>query len=157
MRSWTRWTCAKWPKYHFTTKQTKEISWVCSEAANGDVLKKKCSVKFRKFHREALVFELLFNNVAGSQASNFIKNRLQYWNFPVKIAKFLEIPILKNICEKLPLFVSRQNTITSSSNEFGQTSTECKLMIFLNVTILFNQMQSYHLHKRLKIILQYFN
>ena len=53
------------------------------------------------------------------------------------------------ICEKLLLFASPQNTITNSSGEFGpdDISTECKVF-FLNVTILFNQMQPYDLYAR---------
>ena len=40
------------------------------------------------------------------------------------------------ICERLLLFVSPQNTITNSSGEFGldETSTECKVSIFLKRT-----------------------
>ena len=55
---------------------------------------------------------------------------------------------LKNICERLLLFVSLQNTITNNSDEFGldETSTECKVSIFLYVTILFNLMHPYNLH-----------
>ena len=54
------------------------------------------------------------------------------------------------ICERLLLFVSPQNTVTNSSGEFGldETSTECEVSTFLNVTILFNQMQPYNLHVR---------
>ena len=49
--------------------------------------------------------------------------------------------MLKNIFERMLLFVSPQNTITNSGGEFGldDTSTEGKVSIFLNVTILFNQ------------------
>ena len=63
----------------------------------------------------------------------------------MKLAKFLRTPILKNIYELLIVFVSPQNTITNSGGEFGlgETSTKCKVSIFLNVTILFNQMQPY--------------
>ena len=63
----------------------------------------------------------------------------------MKFAKFLRRPILENICERLLLFVSPKNTITNIGDEFGLdgTSTECKVSIFLNVTILFNQMQPY--------------
>ena len=48
------------------------------------------------------------------------------------------------------LFVSPRNIITNSSGEFGldETSTECEVSTFLNVTILFNQMQPYNLHVR---------
>ena len=40
------------------------------------------------------------------------------------------------ICERLLLFVSPQNIITNSSGEFGldETSTECKVSIFLERT-----------------------
>ena len=66
--------------------------------------------------------------------------------FPMKFAKFLRTPILKNICERLLLFFSSQNIIANSGGEFGlnETSAECKVSIFLNVTILFNQMQPYN-------------
>ena len=64
---------------------------------------------------------------------------LQHWCFPMKYVKFLRTPILKNMYERLLLFVSPQNTITISGGEFGldETSTEC---------ILFNQMQLYNLY-----------
>ena len=57
----------------------------------------------------------------------------------MKFAKFLRTSIFKNICERLPLFVSPQNTITTSGGEFGpdETSSEC---------ILFNQLQLYNLY-----------
>ena len=63
---------------------------------------KKCVLKnFAKFPRKTPVLESLFNSVSGR---NFI-------------------------CERLLLFVSLQNIITSSSGEFGpdDTSTECKV------------------------------
>ena len=63
----------------------------------------------------------------------------------MKFAKFLRTPILKNIGERLLLFVSPQNTIANIGGKFGldETSTECR--IFLNVTITFNQIQPYNL------------
>ena len=66
----------------------------------------------------------------------------------MKLAKILRTPVLKNIYERLLLFVSPQNTITNSGGGFGldETSTECKASIFLNVTILFNQMEPYNLY-----------
>ena len=50
----------------------------------------------------------------------------------MKFEKFLRTPILKNICERLLLFVSSQNTITNSGGEFGldENSAECKVSIF---------------------------
>ena len=57
----------------------------------------------RCYHKIKPVLESLFNKVAGLKAWNFIKNRLQHSCFPVKFAKFLRTPILKNICERLLL------------------------------------------------------
>ena len=50
-------------------------------------------------------------------------------------AKFLKAPILKNICERLLLFVLPQNTIANSGGEFGldDTFTECKVSIFFKL------------------------
>ena len=91
---------------------------------------------------ENIVLGSLFNNVLGFQEI------LQHCCFPMKFVKFLRTPILRNICERLLLFVSPQNTITNSGNEFGldEILTECNASIFLNVTILFNQMESFNLH-----------
>ena len=47
-------------------------------------------VSARGQETQILVLESLFNKVAGIQASNFIKKRLQHKFFPVKIAKFLK-------------------------------------------------------------------
>ena len=49
------------------------------------------------------VLQSLLNKVAGLHASNFIKKRLQHRYFPVKTAKFLKTPFLKNIYERLSL------------------------------------------------------
>ena len=49
------------------------------------------------------MLESLFNKVAGPQAKNFIKKRLQHKCFPVSIAKFLRTFILKKICERMRL------------------------------------------------------
>ena len=76
---------------------------------------RKCSAKkdvlknFLKFHRKTPVLESLFNKVAG--LCNFIKKRLQYRCFPVKIVKFSRTPISKNTCERLLLAIHRQNLL----------------------------------------------
>ena len=41
------------------------------------------------------MLESLFNKVTGTQACNFIKERLQHRSFPMKLAKFLRIPFLR--------------------------------------------------------------
>ena len=58
---------------------------------------------------------------------NFIKKRLQHRCFPLNIAKFLRTPTLKNICERLLLFL--QNTI--SSNLYFFTPTKLIMKYFL--------------------------
>ena len=65
----------------------------------------------------------------------------------MKFAEFLRTPILKKIYERMLLFVSPQNTIANRGGEFvlGKTSTECKVLFFSSVTILFNQMHPYNL------------
>ena len=66
--------------------------------------------------------------------SLFIKKRLKHRYFPVKFVKDLRTPILKNSCERLLLFFLPQNTIANRIGESGldETSTECKVSIFLN-------------------------
>ena len=49
------------------------------------------------------MLESLFNKVARFQISNFIKKKLQHKCFPLNFAKFLRMPILKNIWERLLL------------------------------------------------------
>ena len=44
-----------------------------------------------------------------TQTCNFIKKRLQYRCFPVKLAKYLRTPILKNIYERLLLVLLLSN------------------------------------------------
>ena len=44
-----------------------------------------------------------FTNFTGLKACKFVKKRFQRRRFPVKFAKFLKTPILKNICELLLL------------------------------------------------------
>ena len=49
--------------------------------------------------------------------------------FPIKFSTFLRTPVLKNISERLLVFVSPQYTITNSGGEFelDETSTECEV------------------------------
>ena len=49
------------------------------------------------------MLESLFNKVAGLQAFNFIRKRLQHRLFPVNVTRFLRTPILEIICERLLL------------------------------------------------------
>ena len=96
----------------------------------------------RKFRKKTSVSESIFRKVAGLQPCSYIKKRLQHWCFPVKFAKFLRTSTVKNIFERLLLFVSPQNTIAKSSGEFELYKTLSIQSIFLNITILFDQMLS---------------
>ena len=59
-------------------------------------------LKISRISQKPPVLYSLFNKVAGLQ-DNYIKKRIQHRCFPVNIAKFLGIPILKNICVRLLL------------------------------------------------------
>ena len=67
----------------------------------------RCSIKkailkhFVIFTGKYLCWGLFFNKVAGHEACNFIKKRLQHRYFLAKNEKFIRRPILKNICERL--------------------------------------------------------
>ena len=61
--------------------------------------RKRSYLKFREFHWKTSVLESVFNKATGLKACNFIKKRLQHRCFPLKFAKFLKAPFLKNICD----------------------------------------------------------
>ena len=69
-------------------------------------IKKAILKNFAIFTRTPML-ESLFNKAADLQICNFIKKRFQHRCFPVIIEKFLRIPILKNICERLLLFIQK--------------------------------------------------
>ena len=62
---------------------------------------------YENIHMETPVLESLFNKAPGLQVCKHIKKRLQHRYFPAIIAKFLRRPILKNICERLLLFIRK--------------------------------------------------
>ena len=113
---------------------------------------RRCSVKkgvlknFANFTGKHLCWSPFLILLQVFRPATLLKRKiLQHWCFPVK---FLRTPILKNICQRQLLFISPKNTITNSGDEFepDETSTEWEVSIFLNVTILFNQMQPYNLY-----------
>ena len=73
--------------------------------------KKSVLKNFAKFHRKTSVLKSLFNKIPCLQACNFIKKRLQHSCFPVKFAKFLRTPILKNIGERPATLLRRDSNI----------------------------------------------
>ena len=58
-------------------------------------------LKVLQYPQETPVLESLFKKVASLKVCNFIKKRPQHRCFLVNIAKFLKLPILKNIFERL--------------------------------------------------------
>ena len=70
------------------------------------------------------MLESLFSKVAGPQACNFIKKRLQLRCFSVKFSKFLRILCLKNIQKRLVLFLLKrlQGSIKVYSNDLLQVN-----------------------------------
>ena len=73
----------------------------------------------------------------------------------VKFAKFLRTFILKNICQRLLLFVSSQNTIASSSGKFGVDATLAKYFFKHNNLIRSNAAISFIKHKSKKVPLTF--
>ena len=69
-----------------------------------DVLQNKCSKNFANFTGKPLCWSLFLKS-CRVEAWNIIKKRLQHKCFPVNILKFLKTPILKNICERLLLYI----------------------------------------------------
>ena len=74
---------------------------------------------------KATVLESLLNKATGLQVCNFIKSRLQHRCFPVIIAKFLRITILKNPCERHSL-KSRPETRDPETQDSGNGSLELR-------------------------------
>ena len=72
---------------------TRSSHWRCSV--------KKVFLKILQISQENTYVRVLFYKVAGLRDWNFIEMRLQHRCFPVKFAKFLRTPILKNISERL--------------------------------------------------------
>ena len=64
-------------------------------------IKKAILKHFVIFTRKHLCWDLFINEVAGHQACNFTKKRLQHSHFLANIRKFIRKPILKNICKRL--------------------------------------------------------
>ena len=62
---------------------------------------KKLLLKILQYLQEMPVLESYFKKVADLKTCNFIKKRPQCRCFPVNIVKFLRLPILKNIFERL--------------------------------------------------------
>ena len=76
-----------------------------------NVLKSRCSKKFRKFHQKTAALEFLFNKAEGPQPCNFIKKRLQHRCFPVKFVKSLKTPFSTVHLGQLLFKISNSNNL----------------------------------------------
>ena len=80
------------------------VPWKDCQKHPPEVLhKKQLFLKILQYPQETSVSvqQKCCRNVADLQTCNFIKKRPQHRCFPVNIAKFLILPILKNICKRL--------------------------------------------------------
>ena len=74
---------------------------------------RKLFLKVLQYPQETPVLESISKKVAELQTCNFIKKGSKHSCFPVSIAKFLILPILKNICKRL-LFSFFSDCMTES-------------------------------------------
>ena len=77
------------------------VLWYDCQKQSPEVFYKKTILKSSLYPQKTPVYESPLKNVAGLKACYFIKKRPQWRCFPVNIAKFLILLILKNICERL--------------------------------------------------------
>ena len=90
---------------------------------------------FAKFTGKHLYQSLFFNKVAPLRLVTLLKKRLWHRCFPVKFAKVLRTPILKNICERLLLFIQIliENSIFAQCNILTVNSDSHVMKIFAKI------------------------
>ena len=98
----------------------------------------RCSIKavlenFATFTTKHLCCNLFLNKVAGLQACNFIRKRLQHSRLTVNIPKYLRTPLLKNICERL--FLIKRSSLLHHKKSEGSNSLKKKIFEY-NKTII---------------------
>ena len=81
-------------------RNTRTRCKICSKLTIKTLMSsvKKMWSKFPKFHRKTTVLKSFSTKVAGLQACNFTKRRLQYKFLHLKFTIFLRTPVLKNNC-----------------------------------------------------------
>ena len=95
---------------YFQQKQQQEMPFC----------KKSRSSEFCNIHCKTPMKESLFSEFADIQSYKLIKRRLQHRCFTVNIRRFLRIPVLKNICERLALFEEHLRTAPSGYDFVSQ-------------------------------------
>ena len=73
-------------------------------------------LKILKTSQENPCVEAFFNKVAGLDPASFLKRQLQHKCFPVKFAKLLRTPTLKNIYKRLLLEVCKKAILKNFCN-----------------------------------------
>ena len=124
-----------------------------------NLLRSSCSqigvLKLCKIHVKAYLLKLLFNNMAGLEAWNFIKKRLWHRYFPVNFSQFFKKPYLQNTWWLLLLILPFQPNFLSVDHSlffpslfsfiidncnYGSLHRKClKMKIFLLFTIVYSK------------------
>ena len=87
-------------KYFSSWEILRNYSTIFRSSHRGCSIKKAILKHLVIFTRKYLRGDLFFNKVAGHQACNFIKKRLQHKYYLANIVKFIRRPILKSISER---------------------------------------------------------
>ena len=88
-------------------------------------------LKILQFSQDTPVFGSLFIKIVGLQACKFIKKRFQYRCFTVKFARFLYVPILKNIRKRMLL--AGMVLLTNFNSTFDNSIKDGISLAFLRV------------------------
>ena len=103
---------------HYFLKQPPEV-----------FCKKMCSLKVCKYHRKIPVLGPVFKS-CRTWSLKFFTKKLQHRCFPVKFAKLLRIPILKNICERLLLYLHYNSHDHFHFHHFHYHLYHCKIHLY---------------------------
>ena len=89
-----------------------------------------------RFHRKTPMLESVFNKIAGVQAYNFMKRRLQHKCFPVKKTEFLRTTILKNIWKKKEHLPTTASCLTEAKYAFAINCYMCWNQLYISTMVL---------------------
>ena len=99
--------------YKVVGNYTKKFWYYCFSKTNWTTISEASSVKFLCLNSQKNLWIRITDfqkhhqryYMKNLQACNFIKKRLHHGCFPVNIVKFSKTPILRNICERLLVFL----------------------------------------------------
>ena len=91
------------------------------------------------------MFKTLINKVAGLRTFIFITKKFKGSGFPVKFAKFLTKPILKNICERLLPYL---HVILFTMHEKDAANDACVISLEYICWVFLRQSTTYDFHKK---------